>query len=391
MSHAKPTSHLVLRFVVAPLVAMLVVQLPGCVAKKPSPPPPGGTYRSTNAGATFAQSVAVVDAPAANIAGYALGTIHRLPATPATIYIAAGPNGIIFSTDNGATWQRVATPLTTTADVLLLKNGTLIVAGVGGDGQGYIMRSLDQGRIWDTVHTVPVPTKVGFLKRLNGTAVSTSIITSLAIDPFNPDRVYAATTLGSIFVGEQSAKVWRLLSTLDSSLLANAQSEQLGIRSLYASPYGAKELLVLTAGNHLIRIRDGRQERLRVPLRGEQAATQNFGSGRRVLAAAYIGNQTLLVGAGDGAAISRDDGKTWQALDLPVETNTIFNSVAVAASPTNPRRLFVTINDVIYRSEDGGQNWNIYSLELSQFVISDFSINPANPADVLLSTNALRT
>lgn len=395
MSYAKLTSSINLRLVISPFLVLLVLQIPGCtLGKGTTPPPPaGGTYRSSNAGATFEQSVAVSGTEGAHVAGYPLGVIHRISETPSTIYIAAGNGGIIFSTDDGQTWQRVATPLQNTSDVLLLSNGTIVAAGVGADGQGYIIRSLDQGRIWDTVHTVPVPTKTGFIQRLVGGSAATSVITSLAVDPFEPDRVYAGTTLGSIFVGEQSAKVWRLLHALDASKLSGVQtgSAQMGIRTLYASPYAAGELILLTTENRVVRVWNDKQEHVRIPMRDELPTTSLFDSGRRVLDFALIDRNTLLVGTGDGAVISRDNGKTWQSLDLPVETNTVFNSVTVAASPTNTQRLFVTINDVLYRSEDGGRNWNIHSLELLQLIISDFSIHPNNPSTILLTTNALRT
>jgi photosystem II stability/assembly factor-like uncharacterized protein len=380
-----------LRLIVLPLLVVAVLQLGGCTKQAAAPAPPGGTYVSTNAGAAFTQSVAVKDAPNANIARFNLGVIHRLPSAPATIYIAAADKGIVFSTDDGSTWQRVATPLAITSDVAVLTNGMLVVSGVGSDGQGYILRSADQGRSWDTVHTVPVPVKSGVFQFLGGTPPASSVITSLAVDPFHSERVYAATTLGSIFVGEQSGKTWRVLYTVPSSNVG--QTGNAGIRSLQASPFRDGELLVLTNDNRLIRIRGGAQTALRIPKKGEAATNQFFDSGRRVLSVSYIAqaSNSLLAGTGDGAVLSKDDGATWQTLDIPVETNTVFNSVVVAASPTNANRIFVAINDAVYRSEDGGKSWNTFSLELPQHIITGFSVNPADAARALLATNPLKS
>lgn len=390
---AKTTSTRLFSFVLLPAVALFAVQLSGCTKRAVPPPPPGGAYRSVNAGASFDQSVTLAGQEGSYIARYSLGSIHRDPKKPDTIYMAAADNGIVVSSDDGQSWQQVATPLALTSDVVLLDNGTIVASGVGQDNQGYIVRSVDQGKSWQTVHTVPVPVRKSLNNFLFGSSPRASIITALAIDPFHPDRVYATSTLGSIFVGEQSAKVWRTFYTLAASNTTNGSADSLALRTITPSPVRDGELLVITNDNRLLRIRDGISERLRIPRKGETTLQQSYDSGRRVFDAIYVPNSSgsLFVGTGTGALVSRNDGKTWQELQVPVETNVTFNTVVVSVSPTNLNRLFVAVNDALYRSEDGGKTWNTYSLELGQFVISSLSIHPANAAHVLLVTAPKKT
>ncbi len=94
----------------------------------------------------------------------------------------------------------------------------------------------------------------------------------------------------------------------------------------------------------------------------------------------------LFVGVDDGAVITRDGGKTWVQLNLPLDKSTSFNAAAVAASPTNSARLLVGINTVVYRSEDGGVTWNTFSLGAQAIGITSILIDPTNASSVLLVT-----
>ncbi len=290
---------------------------------------------------------------------------------------------MVLSTNDGASWQHITPPLLQVSDAAIFPNGLILVSGTGQDNQGYILRSLDKGKSWEAVQTVPVVTKKNTVPFFGGGQVPTAVVTSLAIDPFNADRVYAATSLGSIFIGEQNAKVWRLFQKTNTSLL-NSISGTSSIRRIIPSPFKAEELLLLTTDYNLLRLRGGMIYQVHV-LKGSQGLTQNF-TERKVFDVTYIQGQpkSLLVGAVDGVTVTKDDGGTWQSLDLPIQTAAFFNSVKVAVSPTNAKRFLVAVNNVIYRSEDGGNTWNTYSLELNPYLITDFSINPANAARVLL-------
>jgi len=384
-----------LRAIVVPVVVIGTLQLAGCTSDTPTSTPPGGTYRSTSAGANFDQSVERNDEADATIAPFTLRQAHRPVHSPDTIYIAAGSEGLVVSTDGGQTWQVVTTPLANVSDVVALANGVIVAAGRAGEGQGFVIRSIDDGKSWETVLTIPVPTDTRGFSLFGGSSTNAqSVVITLSSDPLNPDRVLAGTSLGNILAGEQSAKTWRTIHTLTTGTFApSADRTKLAISDLIPSPHREGELLVITAAGSLFRISEEQAE-LKIPR--ELVNPPPFGgsgSRKQVLSATYIPEfpSALLVGTDDGAVISRNLGEDWEQLALPVDTIQDFNTSVVTVSPTNSSRLLIGINSVLYRSEDGGSNWNTFSFGLTTHAITSLLIDPANAANVLAVLTPIRS
>lgn len=375
-----------IRVIAVPLLLVGVLQLSGCVPGS-ARVSPGGTYLSTSAGAHFDQSVKMED-PEKNIAGFTLGNAFRVPEKTATIYIAAANRGLVVSDDNGVTWRTIAVPLAQTLDVVVMGNGIIAVSGRDADGQGFILRSLDAGKSWDSVLTVPIPISNGTFQILSEEVVG-SVVLSLERDPFDANRLYAGSSLGTILVGEQSAKVWKTLYNLRSVTTELLDSEQtLGIQQLLPSPHRAGELLLVTVTGSLLRIRDGKQSEVRIPQFVEEQAetpfTDSLGQ-RKVLDVTFIPGfpQALLVATTVGPVVTRNDGQKWSELNLPIDASRAFNRAVVAVSPTNSNRLLIAINNVVYRSEDSGQTWNTFDFGLDGYLVTDILIDPSNAGQVL--------
>lgn len=383
----------------APIVVVGLLQLSGCTnSSGVTPTPAGGIYHSESAGALFEQSVAIAEPipeQATHIAGFALKAAHRPSFSPDTIYVAAGSNGYVVSRDDGQNWQPVTVPLTSVLDIVALQQNIVVVTGIDGEGQGYILRTSDEGKSWQTVLTIPVPGKTGGfqpIKAPNSSQVATIVI-SIAPDPFNPNRLYAGTSLGNVFVGEQFAKTWHKIHNVDQDAFSGNQAK-FAVADVIPSPHKANAMLILTTGGRLYYLdAAGKQTDIKIPQNLEDGPVISLGQSRAVMSATFIDQypDALLVGVVDGAVISRDRGATWQALSLPVDTLKRFNTVVVRVSPTNPDRLLIAINDAVYRSEDSGASWNTFSLGLPAHVITDLLINPTNAASVLAITTPLST
>lgn len=376
---------------IVPVILLAIVPLAGCT--RIPPPPPGGVYRSESAGGNFEQSVQVAGQPGEYIARFSLQMIDRPPHAPSSIYIAAGAEGVVISHDDGQNWQVVATPLAFATDVVALENGTIVAAGTDGLGQGFVVRSQDAGKSWHSVFTVPIPTEQKGITIVGGGEVRPSVVLSIERDPFSSDRIYAGSSLGTLFVGEQSAKVWRQLYTIQPTTPAPVQNYQLtSVKRLIASPHTTGELLVVTESGNLLRVVGGTQTEIEVPEYISTPPPPLAGAGKqRILDATYIENfpDALMIGVENGAVVTRDRGETWIELPVPAESNERFNTVIVRVSPTNVNRMFVAINSVVYRSEDGGATWNTFALGLPAHVVQDISVNPSNAAKMLLVAREL--
>ncbi|MEX2054648.1 MAG: sialidase family protein, partial [Candidatus Andersenbacteria bacterium] len=313
-----------LRVVAVPVLFIAVLQASGCSSRTAAPPPPGGTYISTSAGAHFDQAVTLAGddvEEGEHIAQYPLGKAHRPEHTPQSIYIAAGTRGVVMSQDGGNTWRLITTPLTAVVDIVRLENGVFVVSGINNEGQGYIIRSIDEGKSWEVALTIPLTAEPGGFQILRVPGLPTSVVVSLEVDPFNPDQVYAGSSLGNVFVGEQSGKTWRALHTLKGDPLGIVDRASLGITDIVASPHTADEILILSANGSVRRLRDGQETDIEVAqdVNSTQPGT-TFGN-KRILDIHYIPSspQALFAGVEDGAVISRDGGKSWSQLPLPLD------------------------------------------------------------------------
>lgn len=358
-----------------PFLFIGTLQLAGCLRRELPPPAPGGAYRSTSGGARFDQSVRLVDEKGDHIdyiASLPLLTIHRVSTAPATLFAIASQAGAVVSHDDGVTWRKINQPLASITGLVALKNGVLLASGTNQDNAGLVTRSLDSGVSWEDVLTIPAfkKPKSQVFEVIKPPPPPPVFVSSLALDPFHEDHVYAATSTGDLLAGEQSGKVWNNILTASSP-----------IRKVSSSPHQEGELLLVTTNGQLFRVKAGQAETIKLPERA------------KALDVVYIRQfpNAILVSSDNGVFISRDRGDTWLELPLPISTSAPLRSVVARVSPTNPDRFLVSVDSVLYRSEDGGETWNALSLNLPNHIITDISIDPVNAARVLLVTSPLGT
>lgn len=366
--------------IIAPIMFIGLLQTTGCVpnqSSRPDPPPPGGTYISNSAGALFEQSVTLEGG--GYIAGLALGAVHQPRHDPATWYIPAQGAGVVVSRDQGKTWHTVQTPLAATLGIVVLEDNVFVISGINEAGQAFVLRSLDEGRNWDTMLTIPVVAAKKKVTIFPEKPIPLQVVT-LAQDLKNPDLIYAGSNLGAIFVGEQSAKVWRRSITVPGNA---------GVKAIKPSPYNEGEYLIVTVEGRLFKVID---EQISIVI-FEYSPNPNDPNFRQpvpvgeVADAAYVPPvpEGILVAGKDRSAVSGDGGKNWRELKLPISAARKFNNAVTASSPTNEIRLFVAVNSVLYRSEDAGQTWHTFDSRLGNFMITDIFIDRTNAARMVIT------
>ena len=368
-----------------PVLFVGTLQLSGCLRRELPPPPPGGMYQSTSAGAQFEQAVALVGEEGGevigNIAELSIRQIHRVREEASTIYVTAGGQGVFRTRDEGATWQQVNQPLSAVTGLVQLRSGILLIGGTNTDGEGVVERSLTGGDSWERVLTIPAlhRRQRQLFEVIKPPPPPSVFVSSIVLDPFNDERIYATTSTGEVLVGEESGKVWSTLSRIQSDKRDPLTNRSIAsIRDVIPSPHQAGELLLITTDGNMVLIRDS-----------EIAAVELPKGAGNIVDVVFIEQfpGALFVGTDRGALFSRDRGTSWEEFDLPISTTSPVRNSVVRASPSNPSRLLIAIDSIIYRSEDGGQTFNTLSLNLPNHIITDIAINPTNAAKVLLSTS----
>ncbi len=128
----------------------------------------------------------------------------------------------------------------------------------------------------------------------------------------------------------------------------------------------------------LLGSKDGRTWN-RVPLSVSGATITSFATGG-------VTGDILLAIAGAGIKISRDSGRSWS--DLQVDSDPLFRVHRVASSRSGSGVFFVGGSTGLYRSIDGGGNWEKFGHGLPYSAIREIAVSPGDPNRVLVSSDS---
>lgn len=300
-----------------------------------------------------------------------------------TVCIGTIGSGLWFSRDGGDNWRRVAKELWGESRVYGLtvhpKEPKTVFAGAedgiyrsedGGESFARLPSAMDGIEVWKIAFDPSDPQRIfagtrpaALFRSTDGGAhwqrlpaeiakecpnVRVPRVTALAVDPKDPRTVWAGIEVDGVRLSRDGGDSWkRVLGGLDDP----------DIHDIAAGLDGGDTVLTSTP-REIFASRDN----------GE--TWQGLGVGHhfrlrycRSLAVKPDDLETLFVAAGDTAvgqtgAIerSRDGGKSWQALPLPVEPNSPI--WAFATHRAEPQRILACSHyGEIYRSEDAGDSW----------------------------------
>lgn len=165
---------------------------------------PGGVFKSTDAGASWASARG--NLPSVPTGGALLAD----PVSAGKVYLWM-TQGLFRTTDGGTTWTRLPLELPTGVSIQEIavapSDPTHLFVATWGD---YVYRSLDGGATWERRSS-----------GLSGGWSGPAFITSMAVDPLNANRVYTSTWRGLLFRSDDGATTWSQMS--DSGTWANSQ------------------------------------------------------------------------------------------------------------------------------------------------------------------------
>jgi photosystem II stability/assembly factor-like uncharacterized protein len=286
------------------------------------------------------------------------------PGAPQTVY-AGTQDGPYRSDDGGATWRSLGLPgKNRVVWSILIHPKDPKVLYVGTEGTS-IFRSRDGGATWREL-SVPEPEGIchmGFPVR----------VVRLALDPSNPDELYAGLEVGGVVRSLDGGETWQ---GCNKGLLALA--EQSHLKSRIGSDTDTEGMmdshaLAVSAAKPGTVFLANRMGLFRSPDRGgtwDEIGISKFSPltyARDVKVAAH--NASTLYAALSGAAVSdigalwrsRDLGQTWQRFDHDVSIESTL--MVVAASAAKPERVWcASRRGQVFGTEDGGKTWQTSKL-----------------------------
>jgi photosystem II stability/assembly factor-like uncharacterized protein len=289
----------------------------------------GRSWRATNSGPTFA----------------AVSAVAIDPRNPGTAYVAIDHEGVFKRSSDGS-WRAANTGLRNRGVHELVvdpREPWNVYAGTDGG----VYKSTTGGASW---RRLPVPISYP------------ETASALAIDPQNPDTVYAMTADESISYGAGSAKVYesRVFKSTDGGATWSPSVE---VQTLEV-PAAPDEIPVATVSGPWVAIDPLDAETLYAGGLGVLKSTDGGTTWRSaglartpVSALAVDPNEpaTLYAGTDAGLFKSTNAGASWQALleGVPIE--------GLAIDPEQPQTVYAGTDRGVFWTADGGSSWRRFT------------------------------
>lgn len=202
-------------------------------------------------------------------------------------------------------------------------------------------------------------------------------VRSLAFDPHNPDRIFLGTSAGRIYLSTDNGSTWSRFAHLGSS-------SEMVLDHIVIDPVNSKNIYV-SAWNAQLPDSDGEIFRSHDEGRTWDLMADMHGKSVRALALAPSNPKVMIAGALDGIYRSRDGGDNWERIS-PEHHAEIKNVESVAIDPLNPQVIYAGTWHLPWKTEDGGKSWH----SIKKGVIDDsdvfsIAIDSLNPASVYIS------
>ncbi len=300
---------------------------------------PAGMFASVDQGESW-NGVSLLP-EADGIKDISASSVYQLvedPKDPKAMYWASRGEGLYYTYDEGKSWDRATGPLSTgfIYSVSVNPQDSCIIYATDG---AKVYRSIDCNRNWTEVYQ----------------ETDAVLISSLAVDPFDLQKVFIAKRNGDILVSRDAGLSWQVQARLNDQIIDIVPDQQQSGR-----------LYVTSRGKGIYRSDDGGVNWVSL-----EEALFAF-SGALEYRGIYVSpteKNTLFSLSTYGILKSEDAGESWESIPLitPPGSARIY---AFAVNPQNDQEMYytATINDrsTFYKTVDGGQNWITKKLPSAQ-------------------------
>jgi photosystem II stability/assembly factor-like uncharacterized protein len=200
-------------------------------------------------------------------------------------------------------------------------------------------------------------------------------VRSLAFDPHNPDRILLGTSTGVIFVSEDGGHNWARfakLGTGDDYVLDHIAFDPQHEKTIFVSAWSVQDQ---NAGDIFRSHNNGKDWELLGQMHGKSV---------RAMAIAPSDDKVIVAGALDGVYRSKDGGNNWQRISA--NDGIVKNIESIAVDTKDPNTVYAGTWHLAWKTSDGGANWQ----HITKGMVDDsdvFSIivNSSNPSEVFAS------
>jgi len=325
----------IFRFLLPAIAILLFGQ--GCISITGTGSTDGGVYRSVDRGEHWAQANGVLSVGGAkNMNNVSVVSFAQDPSDPQTIYIATSGNGMLFTTDAGASWSQPkdlsAAPISAIA--VDPKDKCIVYAASGT----VAVKTTDCTRTWSKIYE----------ESRQGVS-----LVSLAIDHFNSRNVYLGTSKGDIEKSADGGTSWATITQKPmNSAVARLVVDPADSRIVYAGTKSDGIWKTTDAGATWVDMSKGLEQ---------FDGAKDFYD----LAVDRSKRDSYVLVCRYGLIRTDDGGKTWSKIPLVTGPGQA-RIYAFAMNPQNGQEMYYSTATVFYKSANGGANWTTKRLPTSR-------------------------
>lgn len=322
----------------------------------------GGVWQTSDSGKTWESTAAVPTATGiSSLEGVDVTTFAIDPQDSSAIYAGTVANGMFYSLDSGASWQRPEEALARAGAVVGIAVSSKDVCTYFVAKTDRVMKTADCGRTFATGSYIESQAK--------------DTISAMALDWYDPNIVWLGTTAGDVIRSTDGGNSWSTVTRTDTA-----------VTSLAISGADSRIVLVGTKTSGMVRTEDSGATWVKY----EKILNRDYKSSDRVYGFAQNADGTTLVmNTQYGLLVSKDKGLTWTPMSL-ISASGEVRIYSVAIAPGNGDIVYYGTDSTVNRSTSGGSAWTTSELPSTR-AANALLVDPEDDAHVYLGSAAVST